>query len=331
MPESVLVTGGAGYVGSHTCKALARAGFVPVTYDNLSTGHRPAVRWGPLEEGDILDTERLAEVFARHQPTAVFHFAASIRVAESVTDPQGYYDNNVLGTLRLLERCQDAGVRDFIFSSTAAVYGEPRKLPISEAHPLRPVNPYGSSKLLAERLLLDFGQRCGLRSCALRYFNAAGADPGGELGAEHRPLSHLVPILLEVASGLRDDFEVFGEDYSTEDGSCVRDYVHVSDLAEGHLGALNYLRGGGASGAWNLGTGRGWSVRQMLQAARVVTGASIAAKSSGRRPGDPPASVADPSAAARQLDWSPRFTDPEVMIRHHWDWMNSEVRQSWMD
>jgi UDP-arabinose 4-epimerase len=330
MPEAVLVTGGAGYVGSHTCKALARAGFLPVTYDNLSTGHRAAVSWGPIEEGDILDAPRLAEVFERYQPAAVLHFAASIRVAESVAQPQAYYDNNVVGTLRLLEACRSTGVTHFILSSTAAVYGEPQQLPIPEDHPLRPVNPYGATKLLAERLLADFGEDCGLRSCALRYFNAAGADPEGELGAEHEPRSHLVPILLEVAAGLRQRFEVFGEDYPTGDGSCVRDYVHVSDLAQGHVAALDYLRGGGESGVWNLGTGRGWSVRQMLDAARAVTGADIVAISSDRRTGDPPALVADPSSAIAQLRWTPALTEPATMIRHHWDWMNSAVRDSWM-
>jgi len=330
MSEAVLVTGGAGYVGSHTCKALARAGFLPVTYDNLSTGHRAAVRWGPLEEGDILDSGRLTEVFERYQPVAVLHFAASIRVAESVARPQAYYDNNVLGTLRLLEACRDFGVGNFILSSTAAVYGEPQQLPIPESHPLRPVNPYGTTKLLAERLLADLEEDCGIRSCALRYFNAAGADPEGELGAEHAPRSHLVPILLEVAAGLRVKFEVYGEDYPTEDGSCVRDYVHVWDLAQGHVDALAHLLDGGSSGVWNLGTGRGWSVHQMLEAAREVTGGVIEASVGERRPGDPPALVADPSAAISELRWTPQLKEPTTMVLHHWRWMNSEARRAWL-
>jgi len=330
MTQPVLVTGGAGYVGSHTCKALAQAGFLPVTYDNLSTGHRAAVQWGPLEEGDILERERLAEVVQQHQPIAVLHFAASIRVAESVACPQAYYDNNVLGTLRLLEVCKRFEVDKFILSSTAAVYGEPRSLPIPESHPLRPVNPYGSTKLLAERLLADFEEECGIRSCALRYFNAAGADPEGELGAEHEPRSHLVPILLEVAAGLRKTFEVYGADYDTADGSCVRDYVHVWDLAQGHVDALAHLLRGGRSGVWNLGTGRGLSVHQMLAAAREVTGGAIEALPAPRRAGDPPALVADPSAAMEALGWTPRLTDPVTMVRHHWDWMNSSQRRAWL-
>lgn len=329
MPGTVLVTGGAGYVGSHTCKALARAGFFPVTYDSLITGHRDAVRWGPLEEGDILDRARLDEVLARHQPAAVLHFAACIRVEESVRDPRKYYDNNVLGTLRLLEACRDGGIGRFILSSTAAVYGEPEQLPIPEHHPTRPVNPYGNTKLLAERLLLDFEEACGLRSCALRYFNAAGADPDGELGAEHEPRSHLIPILLEVAAGAREGFQIYGEDYPTDDGTCVRDYVHVSDLAQGHVDALEHLLGGGESGVWNLGTGRGWSVRQILEAARRVTATGIPAEVGARRAGDPPALVADPTRATSQLGWQPAFTDPEAMIAHHWSWIGSAARQAW--
>ena len=329
MTRTVLVTGGAGYVGSHTCKELAASGFLPVTYDNLSTGHREAVRWGPLEEGEILDRERLAEVITTHRPEAVLHFAAWVQVEESVREPQKYYDNNVRGTLRLLEACRDLAIPWFILSSSAAVYGEPERLPIPEDHPTRPVNPYGNTKLLAERLLADFEASCGLRSCALRYFNAAGSDPDGEIGEGHDPCSHLVPILLEVARGERSGFRIFGGDYPTEDGTCVRDYVHVCDLARGHLRALEHLMGGGESGVWNLGTGQGWSVRQVLEAARRVTGSPIPAEIAGRREGDPPALVADPSRAMSELNWTPRFTDPHAMIEHDWSWIASEARRSW--
>ena len=325
MSASVLVTGGAGYVGSHACKALAASGYIPVTLDNLATGHREAVRWGPLEQLDVRDRAGLDEVFARYRPVAVFHFAAWIRVDESVRDPLRYYENNVLGTLSLLEACRAAAVNHFILSSTAAIYGDPRQLPIPEDHPPRPLNPYGSTKLLAERLLADFEQACGIRSCALRYFNAAGLDPDCELGRSQWGRSHLIPTLLEVASGRRETVKIYGDDYPTNDGTCVRDYVHVSDLARGHVDALDHLLGGGASGVWNLGTGRGYSVYEILEATRRVTGQPIPVEMAERRPGDSPVSIADDSKARSELSWSPQFIEPEEMIQHQWRWMTTHA------
>ncbi len=329
MTTKVLVTGGAGYVGSHACKALARAGFLPVTYDSLVTGHRQAVRWGPLEEGDLLDRIRLDGVLERHRPEAVLHFAASIRVDESVRDPGLYYRNNVVGSLTLLEAVRDHRIFSFVMSSTAAVYGAVRDVPVAESHPRRPANPYGESKRLAEVMLRDFSRAHGIRYAALRYFNAAGSDPDGEIGEAHRPKTHLIPQLLEVAAGVRSEATIHGDDYDTPDGTCVRDYVHVSDLAEAHVVVLGRLLGGGSSGAWNLGTGRGRSVKAMLDAARRVTGHPIPARVGPRRPGDAPELVADPSLAVRELGWAPRFVEPERMIAHDWAWVRSDTRREW--
>ena len=329
MTTRILVTGGAGYVGSHACKALARAGYLPVAYDNLVTGHRKAVQWGPLEEGDLLDRIRLDEVIKRHQPQAVLHFAASIRVDESVRHPGLYYRNNVVGSLTLLEAVRDHGLFCFVMSSTAAVYGPVHDLPVPETHPRRPANPYGESKRLAEVMLGDFSRAHGIRYAALRYFNAAGSDPDGEIGEAHRPKTHLIPQLLEVAAGVRSEMTIHGDDYGTPDGTCVRDYVHVSDLADVHVTVLARLLSGGGSGTWNLGTGRGHSVKAMLAAARRVTGRAIPARTGPRRPGDAPELVADPGLAVQELGWTPRFVDPEQMIAHDWAWARSTARKGW--
>src|SRR3954453_19995771 len=290
---TVLVTGGAGFVGSHTCKALARAGFRPVVYDDLSNGVREAVRWGPLEVGALEDEARLADVIARHKPVAVLHFAAFIEAGESVREPERFYQNNVAGTLALLRATRGAGIDKLVFSSTAAVYGNPEVTPIPESHPLRPVNPYGRSKLMVEQILADVAAARGLRYAALRYFNAAGADPDGELGENHQPETHLIPLVLQAAYGQRPDITVFGTDYDTPDGTCVRDYVHVADLAEAHALALRRLLGGGESLVANLGTGRGFPVREMIDTVGRVPGRPIPVKPAGRRPGDPAVLVAD--------------------------------------
>jgi UDP-arabinose 4-epimerase len=329
MSSKVLVTGGAGYVGSHACKAVAAAGYTPITYDNLVTGHRQAVRWGPLEIGDILDRIRLDEVLKRHRPDAILHFAASIQVGESVRDPGKYYRNNVVGSLTLLEAVRDHGVPVFVLSSTAAVYGDVSAVPVTESHPKRPANPYGESKRLVEVMLHDFAASHGTRYAALRYFNAAGSDPDGEIGEAHRPTTHLIPRLLEVAGGTRSEALIHGDDYPTPDGTCIRDYVHVTDLGEAHVLVLDRLLGGGASGAWNLGTGNGWSVSGILTAARAVTGHPIPTRVGPRRPGDAPQLVADPSLAMAELGWSPRYTTAEQIIEHDWRWVNSEARRSW--
>lgn len=317
----VIVTGGAGFIGSHTCKTLSRAGFLPVAVDNLSNGSIDAVRWGPLEQGDLEDAVFLDQVFQRHRPIGVLHFAALIEAGESVRKPGRFYRNNVAGTLALTEAMARAGVKVLIFSSTAAVYGNAGDSPIVETHPLRPVNPYGQSKLMVETLLADLGAATGLRFTALRYFNASGADPDGELGETHNPETHLIPLVLQTAFGQRPHISIYGTDYPTPDGTCIRDYVHVSDLARAHLLALNRLLAGGDSVALNLGCGRGFSVREIVQTAAAVTGRPITAFDHDRRPGDPAILVADATAARGVLHWTPQFTDIHDHIRHAAAWI----------
>jgi UDP-arabinose 4-epimerase len=318
--RAILVTGGAGYIGSHTCKALAQAGYLPIAYDNLAYGHVGAVKWGPLERGDILDRARLDQIFVQYRPEAVVHFAAFAYVGESVTDPGKYYRNNVAGSLSLIEATRDHGVGSFVFSSTCAVYGMPDRLPITESLPQRPVNPYGASKLMVERVLADFGAAHGLRSIALRYFNAAGADPETELGEEHDPETHLIPLVLDAASGRRSSVTIFGTDYDTADGTCVRDYVHVADLADAHVKALQALDGGAPSDAFNLGNGRGFSVREVIDTIERVTGLSVPATAGARRPGDPAVLVSDAAKARDGLGWQPRIAGLDEIIRTAWAW-----------
>lgn len=315
----VLVTGGAGYIGSHACKALAEAGHEPITYDNLSTGHDWAVRWGPLEVGDILDPARLAEVFARHRPDAVMHFAALAYVGVSVRDPSSYHRNNVVGTLNLLDASRAAGVSRTVFSSSCATYGVPERVPIAIDTPQRPVNPYGWTKLAGERMLAEHCAAYGLGAVALRYFNAAGADPDGVIGEDHEPETHLIPLALDVAAGRRPHLDLYGDDYPTPDGTCIRDYVHVCDLAEAHVRALD-LSEAGAMLAANLGVGRGYSVREVADAVRRVTGREVATRIAPRRPGDPPALVADASPASTLPGWSARWTELDAIIDSAWRW-----------
>lgn len=317
---TVLVTGGAGYIGSHACKALATCGYFPVAYDNLVHGHDWAVKWGPLERGDVRDGARLSEVFARHNPVAVMHFAAFAYVGESVTDPGKYYRNNVGGSLTLLETMRDCGTSNIVFSSTCATYGMPETLPISEDAPQRPINPYGASKLMVERMLIDFGQAHGIRWVALRYFNAAGADAAGDLGEDHDPETHLIPLALDAASGRGAAVSIFGTDYQTPDGTCVRDFIHVTDLADAHVLALQALESKGAPTAYNLGVGRGYSVREVIAAAARITGRHVPVRVCGRRPGDPPALVSDASRARTTLGWAPRVSDLDDIIRTAWAW-----------
>jgi UDP-glucose-4-epimerase GalE len=311
---SVLVTGGAGYIGSHTCKALAQAGFTPITFDNLVCGHVDAVKWGPFVEGDLADGGLVESVIRAYGVSAVIHFAAYAYVGESVRLPGKYFQNNVSNTINLLEAMRSAHVPAIVFSSTCATYGVPGKLPIDEAHPQQPVNPYGESKLFVERALHWYGAAHDLRSVALRYFNAAGADPDGETGERHEPETHLVPLVIETALGARSHVEIYGTDYPTPDGTAIRDYVHVTDLADAHVRAVDHLLGGGASECLNLGTGRGHSVREVITATERVTGRSVASRAMPRRAGDPPELVADARRAGQVLGWRPRLSSLEDIV-----------------
>lgn len=318
--KHVLVTGGAGYIGSHACKALAAAGYVPVTFDNLVYGHRWAVRWGPFVHGDVLDRAALDAAMRAWQPVAVMHFAAYIDVGESVRDPGRYYTNNVGGALCVLRSMAAHDISAFVFSSTAAVYGTPRTKCLAESHTLHPINPYGASKLMVERMLQDFDAAHGLRSVSLRYFNAAGADPEGETGESHDPETHLIPLVLDAAAGIRPHITVYGDDHPTPDGTCIRDYIHVSDLAQAHVLALRALEAGAATTAYNLGNGRGFSVREVIDAARRVTGRDIPVVIGPRRAGDPPELVGDATRARSELGWVPQHADLHEIVRTAWAW-----------
>lgn len=320
----ILVTGGAGYIGSHTVKELISSGYEVVVLDNLSTGHREFVLTPHFVSGDIQDRNSLAMVFRSYPITAVMHFAALTSVPESVEDPARYYAVNLLGTWNVLEATRTHGVKLFVFSSSAAVYGDPQRIPIPEDHPTRPKNPYGRTKLMVEEMLADYAKAYGLRYVSLRYFNAAGSDPEGKIGEWHEPERHLIPIALEVALGKRPFLEIFGTDYETPDGTGVRDYIHVTDLARAHVLALQYLEGGGKSQVYNLGIGRGYSVREVVEVCRRVTGREIPVRERPRRPGDPAILVADPTRAMRELGWEPKFTDLAPIVETAWRWMLSK-------
>jgi UDP-glucose-4-epimerase GalE len=316
----ILVTGGAGYIGSHACKALAAGGFEPVTYDNLSRGNRWAVKWGPLETGDIGDQARLRAVLDQHQPAAVIHFAAFAYVGESVDNPNLYYQNNVCGSATLLRTVTEYKPIPVVFSSTCATYGVPDHVPITEGHPQRPINPYGFTKLVVERILADLDQAYGLRSVSLRYFNAAGCDPDGDIGEAHNPETHLIPLVLAAA---RDGtaVTVFGDDYDTKDGTCVRDYIHVADLADAHVRALKYLLSGGKTCALNLANAHGYSVMDVIQTAERVCGKPIKIEMASRRAGDPPVLIGSSDRAREVLGWKPVRSALEVQIADAWNWM----------
>jgi UDP-arabinose 4-epimerase len=327
MPTSGLVTGGAGYIGSHACKALARAGYRPVTYDSLELGHREAVRWGPLVEADLADSARVADTLKRFDIAAVMHFAGLISVGESVTNPGRYFRSNVMNTLVLLEAMQAQGLGRIVFSSTAAVYGLPDVELIPEDAAQRPVNPYGESKLMVERMLQWYGSAHGFTHATLRYFNAAGADPEGEIGEDHQPETHLIPLVLEAALGNRAQIDVFGTDYATPDGTAIRDFIHVQDLAEAHVKALDRLLGGGLSLTLNLGTGVGHTVREVIAAAERITGHRIPRREGPRRPGDPPVLVADASRAREVLGWTPGLSDLDTIIKTAWAWHGRDAEE----
>ncbi|MBC2806131.1 UDP-glucose 4-epimerase GalE [Rhizobium ruizarguesonis] len=317
--ETVLVVGGAGYIGSHTCLDLANKGYAPVVFDNFSNGHREFVRWGPAEEGDIRDRARLDEVLAKHKPAAILHFAALIEVGESVKDPVSFYENNVIGTLTLLSAAQAAGINAFVFSSTCATYGLPQSVPLDETHRQVPINPYGRTKYIVEQALADYDQYRSLRSVVLRYFNAAGADFEGRIGEWHQPETHAIPLAIDAALGRRQGFKVFGSDYETRDGTCVRDYIHVLDLADAHVRAVEYLLKGGDSVALNLGTGTGTTVKELLGAIEDVSNRPFPVEYIGRREGDSHTLVANNDKARDVLGWVPQYDLSEI-IRSAWDW-----------
>jgi UDP-glucose 4-epimerase len=318
--SAILVTGGAGYVGAHACKALRRAGFTPVVLDNLSTGHKSFVRWGPFVPGDVRDTDAVRQTVGAYQIEAVLHFAASAYVGESVADPQKYYENNVGGSLSLLRAMLEGGCRRLVFSSTCAIYGEPAEIPIGETTPHNPVNPYGASKAMVERILCDYQLAHEMKAIALRYFNASGADPECELGELRDPETHLISRAMMAIQGHIHDFAVFGTDYPTPDGTAIRDYIHVSDLAEAHVAAVRQLLAGKPDGAFNLGTGCGYSVKQVLDAIAAETGESLPILTAPRRPGDPPVLVADASLSRRGLGFTPRLSDLKTIVQTAWAW-----------
>ncbi|WP_050929461.1 UDP-glucose 4-epimerase GalE [Aestuariivita boseongensis] len=313
--QPVVVTGGAGFIGSHTCKLLRETGYQPITVDNLRTGHADAVKWGLFEKLDVRDTEGLVGLFEREQPVAVVHFAAAAYVGESVANPGLYYDNNVTGMTSLLAACARSGVSKVVFSSSCATYGIPETLPISEDTPQCPINPYGRTKLICEGMLSDFEIAHGIRSVALRYFNAAGADPSGELSERHDPETHLIPLALMAAAGTRPPLQVFGTDYPTPDGTCIRDYIHVSDLAAAHVAALRHLQAGKSSAAFNVGTGQGHSILEIAAAIKAVFGKDLPWNAAARRAGDPPTLVADTRRAAQELGFKATHSDLAQILR----------------
>ncbi|MGZ8210906.1 MAG: UDP-glucose 4-epimerase GalE [Burkholderiales bacterium] len=321
----ILVCGGAGYIGSHMVQLLAERGHDVTTYDNLSTGHRDAVLGGRFEFGDLADSDALDRVLQSVEFDAVMHFAAFIRVEESVAQPGKYFRNNFCNTLNLLEAMVRNGVQRFIFSSTAAVYGEPQYVPVDEQHPREPINPYGVSKKMVEDALLDFSKAYGLKAVPLRYFNAAGADPQARLGPRHDPLTHLIPLVLRAAAGVNPNVKVFGRDYPTPDGTATRDYIHVVDLCEAHLAAIDYLMNGGETRAFNLGVGRGFSVQEVIDSAKRVTGRDFEVMTEGRRPGDTAQLVSNPSLANQVLGWKARFVDLDTIVTHNWQWQLKQL------
>jgi UDP-glucose 4-epimerase len=320
MTETVLVTGGAGYVGAHACKALARAGFTPVVFDNLSTGWGEAVKWGPLAQGDLMDRASIDRALADHRPVAVMHFAALSLVGEAVQDPARYWRVNLGGALNLWEACAAAGVRNVVLSSTCATYGDHGDARLTEDSPQRPINAYGGSKLAVERTLMDFGTAFGMRHVIFRYFNVAGADPEGDLGEQHLPETHLIPLTLDAVAGKRAALTIHGTDYPTADGTCVRDYVHVMDLAEAHVLGLQRLLDGKDSAVFCLGTGRGFSVREVIEASRAITNREVPVILGARRPGDAASLVLASSRATTELCWEPRRSTLRQMIGDAWAW-----------
>ena len=327
--STILVTGGAGYIGSHAVLALKQAGYEVVILDNLVYGHRDLIEQVlkvELIEGDTGDRDLLDKLFKSRDIAAVMHFSAYAYVGESVSNPAKYYRNNVIGTITLLEAMLAASVKKFVFSSTCATYGVPETVPIPEDHPQNPINPYGATKLMVERILSDFNEAYDLKSVRFRYFNAAGADPSGQLGEDHNPETHLIPLVLQTALGKRESISIFGTDYPTNDGTCVRDYIHVSDLADAHVLGLEYLLKGGDSTFFNLGNGNGFSVKEVIETARQITGKEIKAVECDRRPGDPPALIGSADKARKVLGWQPQYTSIKDIMTHAWEWHQKRHR-----
>ena len=318
--QRILVTGAAGFVGSHACKALAQAGYIPIAFDNLERGHEWSVKWGPLEHGDLRTGNALQKAFETWQPAAVVHFAAYAYVGESIAEPLKYYENNVTGTANLLRLCVEYDCKNVVVSSSCATYGLPERLPVREDDPQTPVSPYGYTKLAVEHMLKDVEAAHGIRHVALRYFNAAGADPDGELGEAHDPETHLIPLVLLAALGRRTAVQIFGDDYSTPDGTCIRDYIHVSDLGRAHVAALDWLLAGEPSNSFNLGNERGFSVAEVVRASEKITGIPIKTEICARRGGDPPQLVSYSAKARKLLGWKPEFPELEQQITHAWRW-----------
>ena len=318
--KNILVVGGAGYIGSYMCKYLAKNGYQPIVVDNLIYGHREAVRWGPFFEGSMADWNLLNRIFSGHEIAAVMHFAAFCYVGESITEPAKYYHNNVAATIGLLEMMVEKNISNFIFSSSCATYGEPVEIPITEQHPQNPINPYGRSKLMVEQVLRDFRNAYDLKYVSLRYFNAAGADPDGELGEDHMPETHLIPLVLQTALGQREVINIFGDDYPTRDGTCIRDYIHIDDLAQAHLLALERLINHGTGGEFNLGNGDGYTVKEVVEIAEKVTEKAIDTKITGRRIGDPAVLIGSSEKVVKELGWRPQFADLKVIIQTAWKW-----------
>ena len=317
--RNILVTGGAGYIGSHTCLALSRAGFTPVVVDNLTNGHREFVQWGSFELGDIRDRPFLDHIFLTYRPTAVVHFGGLIEVADSIANPIAFFDNNIAGSLALVAAALNAGVNRLVFSSTCATYGIPDRVPMTESHAQIPISPYGRSKLVIEQVLSELSRYKDFRSVSLRYFNAAGGEPESGLGEWHDPETHVIPLAIQTAMGLRPHFKIYGSDYPTRDGTCIRDFVHVTDLAEAHVRAVKYLLSGGESVALNLGTGKGTSVKELIKAVEDVSKRRLPIELAARREGDPPELVADNSSAKKILAWSPQ-RDFDSIIESAWRW-----------
>jgi len=318
--KKILVVGGAGYIGSYMCKYLAGHGYNPVALDNLVYGHREAVKWGPFIHGSLVDSEQLRHVFSKYEIVAVMHFAAFCYVGESVKEPAKYYRNNVANTLNLLEVMVEKGINNFIFSSSCATYGEPVAIPITESHPQNPINPYGWTKLIIEQILDDFEKAYGLKSISLRYFNAAGADPDCEIGEDHDPETHIIPLVLQTALGQRERINIFGNDYQTKDGTCIRDYIHIADLAQAHLLAMERLLNGLPGAIYNLGNGNGYSVKDVVDVARNVTGMPIPTVIAKKRPGDPAVLVGSSDKAMNDLGWEPMYPDLHTIIETAWRW-----------
>jgi len=321
--KNILVVGGAGYIGSYMCKYLAKKGYNPIVLDNLVYGHRQAVGWGPFIKASMADSKLLKSIFTEYRVEAVMHFAAFCYVGESVLEPGKYYRNNVANTLNLLEVMIENNVKSFIFSSSCATYGEPIEIPITERHPQNPITPYGRSKLMVEQILKDFSNAYGLKYVSLRYFNAAGADPDGEVGEDHRPETHLISLVLQTALGQRERINIFGDNYPTKDGTCIRDYVHIADLAQAHLLALERLMNGMQEGEYNLGNGDGFSVKEVIEVALNVTGRAIASKVTKRRPGDPAVLIGSSKKIIKELGWKPQFADLSTIIETAWKWHKS--------